>query len=84
MNRKPANKKTSPADRQTARRAMLKGAAALLGGGAVGAVLSVAAAQTPAKSPAAWARTAESIVAAKGVAVVQTEAGAVAGYIHNG
>jgi para-nitrobenzyl esterase len=84
MNRKPANKKSSTADLPANRRAMLKGAAALLGGCAAGAVLPVAAAKTPAKSPAARARTADSIVAAKGVAVVQTEAGAVAGYIHNG
>src|ERR1700691_76806 len=84
MNRKPENKNTSAADQQTDRRAMLKGAAALLGGGAVAAGLPAAAAKTPAKSPAARVSTADPIVAAKGVAVVQTQAGAVTGYIHNG
>jgi para-nitrobenzyl esterase len=84
MNRKPVTtKKKSTADRQTDRRAMLKGAAAFLGGCAAGA-LPAAAAETPAKPPAPRLRTGESIVAAQGVAVVQIESGAVAGYIHDG
>jgi para-nitrobenzyl esterase len=85
MNGNPVvNKKMSAADQQTNRRAVLKGAAALLGGCAAGAALPAAAAEPPAKSPAARNRTGESIVAAKGVAVTQIEAGAVAGYIHDG
>jgi para-nitrobenzyl esterase len=85
MNRKTViTKKTSAADRQTDRRAMLKGAAALLGGCAADALLPAAAAEPPAKSPPATLPTGESIVAAKGVAVAQIESGTVAGYIHDG
>jgi para-nitrobenzyl esterase len=84
MNRKPVlRRKTSAVRQQTDRRAVLKGAAALLGGCAAGAMLPAATAETPGKAPAVG-RTGESIVAAKGVAVAQIEAGAVAGYIHGG
>lgn len=71
-----------PITQPSQRRALLKSAAALVGGCAAGTVLPVAA-QTHAAYTAAK-RPGESIIAAKGVAVVPTESGAVAGYIHNG
>jgi para-nitrobenzyl esterase len=65
------------------RRAMLKGAAALVGGCAASAMLPASAAETPTAS-AGVKRSSASLLAAKGIAVVATESGSVAGYIHNG
>jgi para-nitrobenzyl esterase len=65
------------------RRAVLKGAAAIFGGCTAGALLPASAGPRPTTSAGADRSTA-SIIAANGVAVVATEYGRVAGYIHNG
>jgi para-nitrobenzyl esterase len=65
------------------RRAMLKGAAALVGGCAASAILPAAAGGTPTASPGVH-RPSASLLAAKDIAVVATESGSVAGYIRNG
>jgi len=64
------------------RRAILKGATALIGGCAAGALLPATAAPTPTAS--AGTNRSASLIAGKGVAVVATEYGSVAGYIHSG
>src|ERR1700675_265208 len=73
------------------RRAILKGAAAIIGGCAAGGMLPASAGEKPAASAKASAkasagadRSSESVVAAKDIAVVATEYGSVAGYIRNG
>jgi para-nitrobenzyl esterase len=65
------------------RRAILKGAAALIGGCAAGAILPASAGESRAAS-AKGNRPAASLLAAKDIAVVATESGSVAGYIRNG
>jgi para-nitrobenzyl esterase len=62
---------------------MLKGAAALVGGCAAGAMLPASAGQTR-QASAGVKRPSASLLAAKNVAVVATESGSVAGYIRNG
>src|SRR5271170_6713127 len=85
MNRTTVAGKSPSAAGQTDRRAVLKGAlqgaAALVGACAAGPVLP-APAGTQSKSSAG--RSKGSVIAAKGVAVVETDSGSVAGYIHNG
>jgi para-nitrobenzyl esterase len=76
-------KSIKPITQPSQRRALLKSAAALVGGCAAAAVLPAAAAETRAAKTSAKPSD-DSIIAAKGVAVVATESGAVAGYIHDG
>jgi para-nitrobenzyl esterase len=68
---------------QSNRRAILKGAAALVGGCAAGAILPASASETPTAS-ARVNRPSASLLAAKDFAIVATESGNVAGYIRNG
>jgi para-nitrobenzyl esterase len=85
MDRKPVvTKKITTIKQPIERRAMLKGAAALLGGVTAGALRPVSAVEKPEALRSGAKRARESITAAKGVAVTQIEAGAVAGYIHDG
>jgi len=65
------------------RRAILKGAAALVGGCAADAILPASAGETPTVS-ARINRPSASLLAAKGIAIVATGSGSVAGYIRNG
>jgi para-nitrobenzyl esterase len=69
------------------RRAILKGAAAIIGGCAAGGMLPASAGEKRAASAKASAgpdRSTASVLAAKDIAVVATEYGSVAGYVHNG
>jgi para-nitrobenzyl esterase len=69
------------------RRAILKGAAAIIGGCAAGGMLPASAGEkrgASAKASAAAHRSTASVLAAKDIAVVATEYGSVAGYVHNG
>jgi len=65
------------------RRAILKGAAALVGGCAADAILPASAGETPTVS-ARINRPSASLLAAKDIAIVATGSGSVAGYIRNG
>jgi para-nitrobenzyl esterase len=78
------NKSLSIPDPQTNRRNVLKSAAALIGGCAAGAMRPAPAAENQAKSLLSGQRAGGSIIAAKGIAVVATQSGSVAGYIHDG
>jgi para-nitrobenzyl esterase len=69
--------------RKSDRRAILKGAAALVGGCAAGAMLPASAGEPPTAS-ARVNRPTASLLAAKDIAVVATESGSVAGYIRDG
>ena len=69
------------------RRTILKGAAAIIGACAAGGVLPASAGEKRAASAKASAgpdRSTASVLAAKDIAVVATEYGSVAGYVHNG
>jgi para-nitrobenzyl esterase len=78
------NKSQSIPDPRTNRRSVLKGAAALIGGCAAGATLPAPAAESQVKSTLHDRPAGGSIVAGQGVAVVATQSGRVAGYVHNG
>jgi para-nitrobenzyl esterase len=75
--------RTRPLSHKSDRRALLKGAAALVGGCATGAMLP-APAHARHTATAAVDRSSAPLLAAKNIAVVATESGKVAGYIHNG